>query len=274
MPDNPLLHKTLCDRIRQSPHQRITFADFMDQVLYHPQAGYYTTQAAAIGPQGDFLTSPHLSHDFGELLAEQFLELWLNLGSPERFTLVEMGAGQGVMAADVLTYLQAHHAACFATLRYLIVETSPSLRAIQKKRLAPWADQLTWLTLDNLPDNSVTGCFFSNELVDALPVHQVILTEAGLREVYVSLGEDGARFQEEVGPLSTPRLEDYFDRVGVNWADPQYAVGYRTEAHLAALDWIQTVAQKLHCGYVITIDYGYSVERYYSRGRSQGTLQC
>jgi SAM-dependent MidA family methyltransferase len=274
MPHNLALAKILCDRIRQAPDQRLTFAAFMDLVLYHPQAGYYTTQASAIGPQGDFITSPHLSHDFGELLAEQLVELWHHLDHPNPFMVVEMGAGQGVMAADILAYLQHNFPDCFAALHYTIDEKSDALKAVQQNRLRPWANQVTWRALPDLPDDSVVGCFFSNELVDALPVHQVVLTETGLQEVYVTLAADGVTPQEVVAPLSTPRLPDYFALSGIDFTDPPYPIGYRSEANLAALDWLQGVAQKLHRGYVITVDYGYPANRYYNQGRSQGTLQC
>ncbi len=275
MPHNPILYKALRDRIHQSPPGRIPFAEFMDLALYHPQGGYYTSKEATLGFEGDFVTSPHLGHDFGELLALQFVEIWQHLGGPEPFSLVEMGAGQGLIAADVLGTLQNYHPNCFAALHYQIVEKSDRLRAAQQQRLAGWTGKVTWVALETLPDDSVTGCFFSNELVDALPVHQVVITEAGLQEVYVTLADDpAAPIQESLGPLSTPRLADYFAFVGIDLADPQYAPGYRTEVHLAALDWIKTVAAKLHRGYVITIDYGYPASRYYSRARNQGTLQC
>lgn len=274
MAHHPVLFNRLCDRIRQAADQRITFAEFMALALYDPQAGYYSTQQAAIGPQGDFVTSPHLCADFGELLAEQIVELWHHLGQPTPFTLVEMGAGQGIMAADLLAYLQRQHLACFEALTYSIVEASGVLRQVQRQRLAPWGDRVVWQTLEEIPADSVTGCFLSNELVDALPVHQVVLTESGLQEVYVTLNSAETGLQELTAPLSTPHIQAYFDLVGVNWADPTYGVGYRTEAHLAALDWMQTVATKLHRGYVLTIDYGYPASRYYNRSRAQGTVQC
>ena len=273
MPDNPVLFDVLKDRLGQAPQGRITFADFMDLALYDPVGGYYATQAAAVGPQGDFVTSPHLSRDFGELLAVQLVELWHHLGQPEPFTLVEMGAGQGIMAADMLAYLQTQVQDCFAVVDYRIVEKSPVLRHIQRKRLEPWVNRVTWCDWADLAADSVTGCCFSNELVDALPVHQVILTETGLQEIYVTLDEDSSTLKEVIGPLSTPRLGDYFDRVGVDWAKG-YPLGYRTEAHLAALDWMTTVADVLHRGYLLTIDYGYPAERYYNPRRTQGTLQC
>ncbi|MBE9158377.1 class I SAM-dependent methyltransferase [Nodosilinea sp. LEGE 06152] len=275
MPHNPDLYRVLCDRIHQSPHQRITFAEFMELALYHPQGGYYTTKDAILGFEGDFVTSAHLGHDFGELLAIQFAEMWEHLGRPNPFSLVEMGAGQGLIAADALGALQNHSPDCFAALSYQIVEKSDRLRAAQEQRLSPWAGRITWLNLDDIPDDSITGCFFTNELVDALPVHQVVMGESGLQEVYITLADNpDAPVMEVLDTPSTPRLADYFTFVGIDLADPQYASGYRTEVHLAALDWMKTVAAKLHQGYVLTVDYGYPASRYYNRARSQGTLQC
>ncbi|MEA5448177.1 class I SAM-dependent methyltransferase [Leptolyngbya sp. CCNP1308] len=275
MPHNPDLYRVLCDRIHQSPQGRITFAEFMELALYHPQSGYYTTKDAILGFEGDFVTSAHLGHDFGELLAVQFAEMWDHLDRPNSFSLVEMGAGQGLIAADALGALQNHFPECFAALSYQIVEKSDRLRAAQAQRLLPWDGRVTWLDLEDIPDDSTIGCFFTNELVDALPVHQVVMTESGLQEVYVTLADRAESPRQEVlAPPSTPRLADYFAFVGIDLADPQYAPGYRTEVHLAALDWMKTVAAKLHQGYVLTVDYGYPASRYYSRARSQGTLQC
>ena len=104
-------------------------------------------------------------------------------------------------------------------------------------------------------------------------MHQVVVTESGLQEVYVALADHPElALQEVVDTLSTPRLADSFAFVDIDPAT--YAPGYRTEVHLAALDWMKTVATKLHHGYVLTVDYGYPASRYYSRARSQGTLQC
>ena len=102
MPHNPVLLEVLRDRIGQSPGDRLSFADFMELVLYHPEGGYYATKEAVLGLEGDFVTSAHLGHDFGELLAIQFAEMWEHLGRPTPFAVVEMGAGQGLVAADAL----------------------------------------------------------------------------------------------------------------------------------------------------------------------------
>jgi len=275
----------LCDRLSErittNPQRRISFADFMAIALYDPDYGYYATTGSAIGTAGDFYTSPHLGADFGELLAEQFVELWHLLGTPRPFTLVEMGAGQGILAADVLRYLYRQHYDCFEAVDYVLVEVSAAMRVEQQRRLKPLADsgQVRWCRWDEIPPDSVTGCFFSNELVDAFPVHQVAIAQGQLREIYVTLAPEPAtdatpRFAETLGDLSTPALAEYFQLVGVDLPSDRYPDGYRTEVNLAALDWVKTVADRLHRGYMITIDYGYPAQRYYSPTRTTGTLQC
>jgi SAM-dependent MidA family methyltransferase len=272
MPHNAELYRLVVDRIKQAPQRRISFAEFMEMALYHPQHGYYCSPTAVIGPQGDFITSPYLGHDFGELLAEQFAEMWRCLDCPQPFTLVEMGAGQGLVAWDILSFLEKSYPDCFAALQYLIVEKSEALRSLQQHKLARWSDRLQWLDLEEISPDSVVGCFFSNELVDALPVHQVVLTEAGLYEVYVTTV--GGTLTETLAELSNLRLAAYFELVGIDLSLERYPVGYRTEVNLAAIAWIKAVAARLQRGFVLTIDYGYTARRYYSETRSQGTLQC
>jgi len=132
---NPALCEAIAQRIAESANQRITFAEYMDLVLYEPNRGYYATKAVDIGLQGDFFTSPHLGVDFGELLAEQFLQMWETLERPKPFTLLELGAGQGLLAADILGYLYRRHPDFLAALEYIIVERSEALRHEQQQRL-------------------------------------------------------------------------------------------------------------------------------------------
>lgn len=278
---SPELCQVISDRILQAPEQRLPFAEFMALALYHPQYGYYTTRHSQLGFGGDFVTAAHMGKDFGELLGEQLGEMWGHLGCPDPFHLVEMGPGQGLLAETILAYLQKAKADCFAAIQYTLIEVSPALRSLQQQRLQPWSDlgiPLTWCTLEDLSPSSLTGCFFSNELVDAFPVHRVMLTETGLQELYVAVSEPSdnlnQRFQATIGPLSDLALAKYFTSQGLELTTPPYAVGFTTEVNLAALDWIATVAKVIRRGYVITIDYGYTADRYYSPGRSQGTLQC
>ncbi len=270
---NPLV-AVLSNQIRRAPDQRITFAEFMETALYHPQNGYYAKRREKIGAQGDFVTSPHLSMDFGELIAEQLAQMWHALSCPNPFTLVEMGAGQGLLASDVLRYLHDRHPDCFDSLKYCIIEKAAAHIIEQQHRLQTWLDAvpIEWTSIDAIPNGSIVGCFFSNELIDAFPVHLVTLGDQQLQEIYVSVKDD--HLIETIGELSTPAISQYFDLIGIDFSNPAYQTGYRTEVNLAALDWISTIAQKLDRGYVLTIDYGYLAPRYYNPGRDQGTLQC
>ena len=125
------LAQLLQHHIQQQPHQRIPFVEFMDWVLYHPQSGYYS-QGAGLGKSGDFFTASHLGSELGELLAEQFVDCWHHLDRPEPFSLLEMGAGQGFLAADILQWIRKQYPDCWRSLRYLIVERSSGLRQKQQ----------------------------------------------------------------------------------------------------------------------------------------------
>ncbi|MBD2243869.1 class I SAM-dependent methyltransferase [Nostoc sp. FACHB-888] len=285
MDSNPALCAAIANHIITSFQQRITFAQFMDLALYHPEYGYYSSNAVKIGfKDSDFFTSPNLCPDFGELLAEQFLQMWEILGKPIPFSLVEMGAGQGLLALHILKYHQQHNPDFFTVLEYIIVEKSPTLRQEQQQRLQDFP--VRWCNLEDIPPNAIAGCFFSNELVDAFPVHQFILETGELREIYVTTSQNltpligeglGERsnfaFVEVTGEPSTPQLAEYLNLVGIDFTHA-YPDGYRSEINLAALDWLSIVADRLQRGYVLTIDYGYPASRYYNPRRSQGTLQC
>ncbi len=274
---NALLCAAIANHITTSPQQRITFAQFMEMALYHPEYGYYSSDAVKIGfKDSDFFTSPNLCADFGELLAEQFLQMWEILGKPVPFSLVEMGAGQGLLALHILKYHQQHYPDFFTALEYIIVEKSPTLRQEQQQRLEDFP--VRWCNLEEIPPNAIAGCFFSNELVDAFPVHQFILETGELREIYVTIDsnekETCSSFVEVTGKPSTLQLSEYLDLVEMNFTQSAYPDGYRSEINLAALDWLSIVADRLQRGYVLTIDYGYPASRYYNPRRSQGTLQC
>jgi SAM-dependent MidA family methyltransferase len=254
---------------------RIPFVAFMEQALYHPELGYYSQRARSIGPAGDFFTAPHLGSEFGAMLAVQLAQMWVSLGSPQPYTLVEMGAGQGLLATDILRWLRQQDPQCFASLSYIIVEKSAGLIAQQQQQL--WGEfgadaPIAWKTWDAIVPDSIVGCCFSNELVDAFAVHQVVFEQGELQEIYVTV--QGDQFVEVLAPPSTPALIDYFAQFAPRPVGPDYPDPYRTEVNLAALDWQRSVAAVLDRGYVLTIDYGYPADRYYNRVRSEGTLQC
>lgn len=277
--NNPQLVQIIQDRIHNSSEQKITFAEYMDLVLYHPQQGYYNAHDINIGKSGDFFTSSSLGSDFGELLAQQFVEMWEILGKPVPFDLVEMGAGKGELANDILTYLLQHYPDFLSVIHYHIIEQSRSLIEQQEAKLKSWQEKevnISWDDWENIPEASLTGCIFSNELVDAFPVHRVQIKEGKLKEIYVTISseQDSSFFQEVLDDISTDELSDYFSKIGVNFPSSRYEDGYQTEVNLEIIPWLNQVSRCLKKGYLLTIDYGYFAEKYYDLQRSSGTLQC
>ncbi|MFQ5817544.1 MAG: class I SAM-dependent methyltransferase [Terriglobia bacterium] len=254
------LTEILLDRIRQ--HGPIPFAEFMQACLYHPEHGYYTRRVAA--GADDYYTSPQVHPIFGRLLARQFREMWEILGRPATFALVEFGAGDATLASHVLPWIEQNSPEFARSLRVVLVESSASLRAQSAAKLQG-SISLPIRCLPELREGTLTGCFYSNEFIDAFPVHRVVQREAGLREIYVT-----ARGQElvtEEGDLSSPALADYLARYGV-----PLARGQQAEINLAALAWLEAVARALRQGFLLTIDYGYLARELYSPLRATGTL--
>ncbi len=276
--DNPLLRKAICQAIREAPDGRITFARFMEMALYYPGEGYYTNRGGLIGVRGDFYTAPHLTPVFGQLIARQIIEFWRNLHSPDLFQIVEGGAGQGLLAGDILSYLRQYEPLLWSALSYTIIEISEPLRLAQRRRLSaiPGGEALIakvdWRDLADFAAGEVNGVILSNELLDAFPVHLVTVEPTGLQEIYVGLDPVSNEFTETVGPLSTSALTAYFERLGLDLS--QYGIAYRTEVNLGAVDWLDVVARCLGRGYLLTIDYGYAADRRYHPLRRSGTLQC
>lgn len=268
-----MLQQIIINSIASSPRNCLTFADYFNLVLYHPQYGYYSSNATQIGKEGDFFTSASLSADFGELLAIQFYQMWEILGYIQPFSLLEMGAGTGHLAEDILNYLEREYPDFYSAVEYIVIETSPQLINRQKQVLAKRLTKIKWQTWSDLPNESLVGCCFSNELVDALPIHILTLQQQQLLEVYVTYQDN--QLQEIYQPLSCwEEIAEYFQLIDIDFPSSLYPENYRTEVNLAALDWLKTVASKLKQGYLLTIDYGYDAWRYYHPQRSQGTLQC
>ncbi|MCX9010459.1 MAG: SAM-dependent methyltransferase [Candidatus Methanoperedens sp.] len=240
----------------------ISFRDFMEMALYYPALGYYTSQKDRIGKRGDFYTSPNVTSIFGEMLGRQLEEMWCILGEKE-FTVVEMGAGTGLLSQDVLGYLKRNKE-LYEDLDYCIVEKSPAMKEGQRERLGGeirWCNSIRELS-------GMTGCVFSNELVDAFPVHLVMMGEE-LMEVFVDYKEDYKDGFLEVLKPASDELKDYFVELGV-----VLPPGFRTEVNLDAVRWIQDIGSLLKRGFVLTVDYGYPSPELYQEYRSLGTLMC
>lgn len=236
----------------------ISFCEFMEMALYHPGEGYYTSSEPRIGQEGDFYTSPYVTSLFGKLIAKQLEQMWVHLGKKE-FAVVEIGAGTGLLCKDILEALK-EQPAFRKQLTYYIVEKSAAMREQQKLLLG---NHVIWCnSIQELP--SITGCFFSNEVVDNFAVHQVVMEEE-LKEVYV----DYQQYFVEVLRPAREDLQWYFKELQVS-----LPTGYRTEINLQAIAWIKGIAERLKQGFVMTIDYGFPSIELYAERRRAGTIVC
>jgi SAM-dependent MidA family methyltransferase len=211
------------DTVRKQGPQ--SFAWFMEQALYHPEHGYYSSGQAAIGRRGDYFTNVSVGPLFGQLMAAQFAEMWERLGKSggkiDNFTIVEQGAHGGDFARDVLDATRERFPEFFFALRYRIAEPFPVLQDRQSQTLKDFGDLVQWRrSLDEL--EPFVGVHFSNELLDAMPIN--------LQGKLVGL--DGDKFVFVEGPTDAPMNQ-------------------------AMLDWIDCLSTKLQRGFVIAIDYGF-----------------
>jgi SAM-dependent MidA family methyltransferase len=258
-------------RERMAAEGRIPFRQFMAMALYHPQHGYYSSPRQQMGRHGDYLTSPEVHPIFGSLVAKQLRQMWQAMGEPQPFTVVEMGAGSGLLARDILGWAGRRAPEFFQALEYRLIEVNEWLVENQRRLLRQVDASLaktSWLpSLEATAAESVSGCFLSNELLDSFPVHRLVVRDGQLHELYVEWQDD--RFVESLGPPSTPLLQDYFHRLGLLPGE-----GCSAEVNLEALEWVKAVARALRRGFVLTFDYGYPAEELYAPWRKDGTLLC
>jgi SAM-dependent MidA family methyltransferase len=239
----------------------------MEQALYHPEFGYYSSGRGQIGRRGDYFTNVSVGPLFGRMLAAQFAEMWKIMGRPGDFTIIEQGAHHGDFAKDVLEAVRESSPDFFFALRYWVVEPFPVLEARQREVLAEFMDKLGWRkSVSELEPFS--GVHFSNELLDALPVH--LVSREGNEDWKERLVErDGDGFVFVTGTITDDKLRRHLEKVPRSGNGP-----YETEVNLAALDWVESVAQKLTRGFVLAVDYGYPRAEFYAPERAMGTLQC
>ena len=299
MKDGTTLSCVLKERILS--RGKIPFSEFMEVALYYPELGYYSSERVKIGKAGDYFTSTSVHPVFGELICKQLEEMWRITGSGS-FFIVEMGAGDGTLCYDILNAAKEKYPPFYDMLQYIIIEESAHLRTVQKERLLNCHpefisgsqtleilkqvqndikddrnndraalfsdDKVRWTdTADRVFSQGVTGCFLSNELVDAFPVHIVEKRDGELKEIYVGLKDD--EFTEVIDTLTSHDIGNYFDKLEIELQE-----GQRAEVNLRAVEWMKWVARSLSKGFVITIDYGYPAEELYAPDRSKGTILC
>lgn len=247
----------------------ITFARFMELALYDPTGGYYRSEAARPGREGDFLTAPETHPIFGAALAHVLAEVWERLGRPDPFVVREHGAGIGSLVLAVLDRLERDRSDLAAAMRFDPVEIEPRRREAFAQRLAAAGRSAALLRVEAadgaLP---IVGAVLGNEILDALPTHRVVQRDGSLREVLVGL--DDEQFVDVEAPPSTPGLADRLAADRVSLAD-----GQRAEVCLEVDAWMAAAAGGLDRGILLLIDYGYPAAQLYDPiRRRDGTLRA
>ncbi len=238
----------------------IEFSRYMELALYAPGLGYYASGRWKFGEAGDFVTAPELGNLFARCVARQAVEILDRLGGG---SILEVGAGSGVLAADLLIEMGRLGGLPDG---YLILETSASLQARQREVLSRQGvlepHRVEWL--QSWPED-FRGIVVANELLDALPVQRFCVTANGLQ--LVGVGWDGVKFFETTFNAADPDLDE-------RCAAFDLPLGYTSEWHPQAHAWVRSVAEMMAAGVVLVIDYGFPAHEFYHPDRSQGTLMC
>ena len=219
----------------------ITFAEYMEAALFDPVHGYYTTRAA-IGFDGDYFTSADLGPAFGRALSRLAVDAWTALGRPPAWDLVEAGAGRGTVMRDLLAALERERIDAARAARPAVLEVSPRMR--EEQAVALTGRDVRWAATPRALA-PIQGLVFANEVLDAFPVHVLVRTDEGVREVHVA--EEDGRLVEVLRPPSQPDLR---------WRVPEaLLLGGRWEVALAAESWVAEVGASLGRGYLLILDY-------------------
>ncbi len=267
-PEETAHSERLVQRIRDAIEAAggwISFERFMEMALYEPGLGYYSAGATKLGSEGDFVTAPEISPLFSRCLANQCVQV---LDAVAGGHILELGAGSGVMAADVLSELDRQQK---TPARYLILEVSADLRdrqrALLQHRLPHLMDRIEWL--DRLPDD-FRGVLLANEVLDALPVQRFRIRGLHVNQLGVTW-ELGRLDWSEVHADAT--LESRVREIEFNLGEP-FADGYTSELNLRLQPWIAGISASIQQGAAFFIDYGLPRRQFYAASRSTGTMLC
>lgn len=240
----------------------ISFARYMELALYAPGLGYYSAGAQKFGAAGDFVTAPEISALFSRCLARQCQSILEKLGDGD---ILELGAGSGVMAADILLELET-----LQTLpqHYYILELSGDLKQRQQQlfqqKIPHLLNRIVWL--NSLENFKLRGVILANEVLDAMPVHKFKI-DKGVQEFYVTHHHN--EFHWQVSATNNTELEKQVTALATDFPE-----AYESEINLSLAAWIQTLSSILQQGVLLCIDYGFPRHEFYLPERNTGTLMC
>lgn len=243
----------------------VSFAHFMQRALYEPGLGYYSAGLHKLGASGDFVTAPELGRLFAGCLARQVGEV---AGTLPRYDILEIGAGTGKLAADLLRSLPPEH----LPERYRILETSADLRRVQREHICAElpgeSGRVSWL--DGPPTDDWQGVLIANEVIDALPAERFRIAAPGVEQMAVSMQGDGFEWAFRPAPGELEAAVRAIE-AGLGRRLP---VGYRSEIRLQLPAWLRGLTHAMRSGLALFIDYGYPRGEYYLPERSDGTVMC
>jgi SAM-dependent MidA family methyltransferase len=257
------LSETLSTIIRDEIRDRdqIPFSRFMEMALYQPGLGYYSAGLHKLGAAGDFVTAPELGSLFAACLARQIEQVAQQLGE---YDILEIGAGSGHLAADILQSLTAKR----LPRRYMILDRSADLRKVQREHLASMPSELSqrveWL--DSPPNEAWRGVLLANEVIDALTIERFQVEGSAVEQLCVAEAENGFQWVNRSAP---GKLADAVAALGV-----EFPAAYRSEINLQLQPWLMAMTASLQQGLALFVDYGYPRHEYYLDQRNDGTLIC
>jgi SAM-dependent MidA family methyltransferase len=253
------------------------FCRFMDLALYCPGLGYYEGKRSKIGRGGDFYTNPSTGRLFGQLLGFQFAH-WLEQISGQPVQLVESGAHEGNLALDILQWLQQNRASILDRMEYWILENSPTRRSWQQETLQSFTDKIRWFdSIESVPQNGIRGVIFSNEFLDALPVHRLGWDASARRWFEWGVAVEQSIFVWQPLPRCSSVLLDELRAADLVCPEELAAVlpdQFTIEICPAAGRWWGQAAKQLQQGFLLTFDYGMTGRDWFSPTRRGGTLRA
>lgn len=238
----------------------------MEKALYDPEEGYYSTRIDNIGlnQSADFFTSPSLSPIFGMTIARFIMHMY-DMLEDSSLVFLEVGAGDGTTAGQIIGYLKKHRPAMLKRFSYLALEHYGARLSRLRGNISHLSNVMVVSDIEAI--EPITGIIFSNEFFDALPVHRVVQVGKALKEIY--LCTEGSTFHETVLELSDEGLKEFLVKEEIELHDGQIA-----DISLEWGRWVKKLAGKLKKGCMITIDYGYPAYELYSPIRKNGSLRA